>query len=103
MRKTWVLMLVSSLLTLSPVASAIASGKCPVKSALDQTSGITQARANNLIGMREINARKCAKSLGWGFRVGQRNDQIFAVTFDYRLNRVTFKITKGFITGITVG
>jgi len=89
MRKTWVLMLVSSLLTLSPVA--------------DQTSGITQARANNLIGMREVNARKCAKSLGWGFRVGQRNDQIFAVTFDYRLNRVTFKITKGFITGITVG
>ena len=83
-------MLVSSLLTLSPVASAIASGKCPVKSALDQTSGITQAR-------------KCAKSLGWGFRVGQRNDQIFAVTFDYRLDRVTFKITKGFITGITVG
>jgi hypothetical protein len=53
--------------------------------------------------MREVNARKCAKSLGWGFRVGQRNDQIFAVTFDYRLNRVTFKITKGFITGITVG
>ncbi len=41
--------------------------------------------------------------LGWQYRVGQEDDQMFALTRDYRLDRVTVSIKGGLITAALVG
>ena len=77
--------------------------KCPSKDAADLSSGIAQIRADLLLGMFEPIAEQCAKDLGWKFRVGQRDEEIFAVTQDYMSSRVTVTIMKGVVTKIQVG
>jgi hypothetical protein len=66
-------------------------------------AGISQIRANALIGMSESQAEECAKSLNWGFRVGQRDSEMFAMTRDYRLDRVTVIVMLGVVTRVDVG
>ena len=83
--------------------AAIKAGVCPPKAAADKDPGITQARANALITMSEADAEMCAMDLEWQFRVGQRDEEIFAGTFDYRLDRVTVTVMKGFVTQVNVG
>ena len=75
---------------------------CPKLDSADQ-SGISQLRANALIGMSESNAKQCADSLNWGFRVGQRDNEMFAMTKDYRLDRVTVIVMLGLVTRVDVG
>ena len=75
---------------------------CPKLDLADQ-SGISQLRANALIGMSESNAKQCADSLNWGFRVGQRDSEMFAMTRDYRLDRVTVIVMLGVVTRVDVG
>jgi hypothetical protein len=41
--------------------------------------------------------------LGWQYRIGQEDDQMFALTRDYRLDRVTVTIKSGLITAAQVG
>ena len=84
-------------------SSAIKAGVCPPKAAADQDSGITQARANALITMTEAAAEECAMNLEWTYRLGQRDDEIFAGTFDYRTDRVTVTVMKGLVTQVNVG
>ena len=62
-------------------------------------SGYAQA----LVGMRKENAKACAEKLNWQYRIGQEDDQMFALTKDYRLDRVTVSIQKGLITQAQVG
>ena len=83
--------------------SAIKAGVCPPKSAADLDPGITQVRANALITMTEAAAEECAMNLDWTYRLGQRDDEIFAGTFDYRTDRVTVTVMKGFVTQVNVG
>ena len=68
-----------------------------------QTPTVTNAQAATLIGMKKDAATSCAAKLGWGYRVGQEDDQLFALTKDYRLDRVTVVIKKGIITESVVG
>ena len=68
-----------------------------------QTPTVTNAQAATLIGMKKDAATSCAVKLGWGYRVGQEDDQLFALTKDYRLDRVTVVIKKGLITEAVVG
>ena len=68
-----------------------------------QTLTVTNAQAATLIGMKKDAATSCAAKLGWGYRVGQEDDQLFALTKDYRLDRVTVVIKKGIITESVVG
>jgi hypothetical protein len=75
---------------------------CPKLDSADQ-SGILQLRANALIGMSESNAKQCADSLNWSFRVGQRDSEMFAMTRDYRLDRVTVIVMLGVVTRVDVG
>jgi hypothetical protein len=84
-------------------SSAIKAGICPPKAAADLDPGITQVRANTLISMTEAAAEECAMNLDWTFRLGQRDDEIFAGTFDYRTDRVTVTVMKGFVTQVNVG
>lgn len=75
---------------------------CPKMDTADQ-SGISQVRANSLIGMSESQAEECASSLNWGFRVGQRDNEMFATTRDYRVDRVTVVVMLGLVTRVDVG
>ena len=78
-------------------------GVCPPKAAADKATQITQVRANTLIGMSEEAAEECAMNLDWLYRVGQRDDEMFAGTFDYRTDRVTVTVMKGLVTLVIVG
>jgi hypothetical protein len=84
-------------------SSAIKAGVCPPKAAADKDPGITQVRANALISMTEAAAEECAMNLDWTYRLGQRDDEIFAGTFDYRTDRVTVTVMKGLVTQVNVG
>jgi hypothetical protein len=75
---------------------------CPKPDSADQ-SGIAQLRANALIGMSESQAEECAVSLNWGYRVGQRDSEMFATTRDYRFDRVTVTVMLGVVTRVDVG
>ena len=83
--------------------AALKQGVCPPVAAADKDPGITQVRANTLIGMTEMAAEECAMNLDWGFRVGQRDTEMFALTRDYRIDRVTVTVMSGFITKVDVG
>ena len=75
---------------------------CPQADAADLTA-ITQERADMLIGFTESDAEACATSLGWAFRVGERDGESFAVTADYSQQRVTVSVTNDLVTAVTVG
>ena len=77
-------------------------GVCPPASAADKTA-ITQARANALISMSEDQGQQCSELLGWAYRVGQRDDEYFALTKDYNPSRVTVSIKDGFVLSVLVG
>ena len=83
--------------------AAIKAGVCPPKAAADFNPGITQVRANALLTMTEAEAESCAKSLDWIFRVGQRDDEFFALTRDYRIERVTVTVKAGLVTEVNLG
>jgi len=83
--------------------AALKQGVCPPKAAADKDPGITQVRANTLIGMTEMAAEDCAMNLDWTYRLGQRDDEMFAGTFDLRSDRVTVTVMKGLVTQVNVG
>jgi hypothetical protein len=64
---------------------------------------ILQGYAEALVGMKKESAQSCAVKLGWQYRIGQEDDQMFALTRDYRLDRVTVTIKSGLITQALVG
>jgi hypothetical protein len=65
---------------------------CPVVDAADLTE-ISQ----------ESNAESCATSLGWAFRVGERDGESFALTADYSQQRVTVSVTNDLVTAVVIG
>jgi len=84
-------------------SSSIKKGVCPPISTADKDPGITQLRADTLISMTEADAEMCSKNLKWLYRLGQRDDALFAGTFDYRIDRVTVTVIKGLVTQVNVG
>ena len=76
--------------------------ECPQPDAADATA-ITKERADMLIGFTESDAESCAMSLGWAFRVGERDGESFAVTADYSQQRVTVSVAKNLVTTVAVG
>lgn len=64
---------------------------------------ILPAYAEALVGMKKDAAAACAEKLGWQYRIGEEDDQMFALTRDYRLDRITVSIKNGFITQSLVG
>ncbi len=84
-------------------AAVLKQGVCPLMSSADKNPGISQERANTLIGMNESQAEECAMNLDWGYRVGQRDEESFALTRDYLIDRVTVVVKNGFVTQVAVG
>ena len=82
--------------------SESATADCPQADTADATA-ITQERADMLIGFTESDAESCALSLGWAFRVGERDGEGFALTADYSQQRVTVSVTNDLVTAVAVG
>ena len=82
--------------------SESATAECPAVDQADATA-ITQERADMLIGFTESDAESCATSLGWAFRVGERDGEGFALTADYSQQRVTVSVTNDLVTAVAVG
>jgi outer membrane biogenesis lipoprotein LolB len=78
------------------------TAECPQTDTADLTA-ISQERADMLIGFTESDAEACATSLGWAFRVGERDGESFAVTADYSQQRVTVSVTNDLVTAVAVG
>ena len=77
--------------------------ECPAADPQDLAVGITQERADLLLGFSESDAARCAAELGWAFRVGVRDGESFALTMDYSMQRVTVEVKDDRVTAITVG
>ena len=80
----------------------IPTADCPQADTADMTA-ITQERADLLIGFTESDAESCALSIGWAFRVGERDGESFALTEDYSLQRVTVSVTNDLVTSVVIG
>jgi len=76
--------------------------ECPAADDADLTE-VSQARAELLLGYSEADAQRCAQALGWGFRVAERDGEPFALTMDYRFNRVNVVVNDDVVTAISVG
>lgn len=83
-----------------PSDTAVAG--CPATDPADATS-ITDARAALLVGLSEADSERCATELGWGWRVGERDGEAFALTADYSPSRVTVTVDDGIVTAVVVG
>jgi hypothetical protein len=81
----------------------LTAATCPAWEKPMGESMILQAYAEALVGMKKESAQSCAVKLGWQYRVGQEDDQMFALTRDYRLDRITVTIKSGLITQVNVG
>jgi hypothetical protein len=84
-------------------SETLKAGVCPQPSAVDKSMGISVARANTLISMKEGEAESCATLLDWGYRVVSRDGEDFPATLDYRLDRVSVTIKNGVISRVDVG
>jgi len=76
-------------------------GTCPEK--LKDEMEVSKKRASQLVGLSERASELCAEINGWGYRVVQRDGEDFAVTMDYRSNRINVKIKDDEVTEVTVG
>ena len=83
--------------------SDVKPGVCPAVAAADKNPGISQVRANTLVGMNEAQAEDCAASLRWEIRVGQRDDEYFLLTKDFQIDRVTITVMQGLVTKVEIG
>ncbi len=64
---------------------------------------ITNAQAATLVGMKKSEAISCIESMQGIYRVAQEDGQSFALTKDYRVDRVDLTILKGVISKVSVG
>ena len=78
-------------------------GVCPTVAAADKDPGISQVRANTLVGMNEAQAEECAASLKWQIHVEQRDEEFFFLTKDYRVDRVSITVMQGLVTKVDIG
>ena len=77
------------------------SKNCPLPSKAGVE--IPLASARQLIGVSERAAQLCADVNKWSYRVASRDGEEFALTMDYRNNRINLRIEEGFVTDVTVG
>lgn len=74
----------------------------PSKPVVDEPN-ITQEAADTLLTLSERAAVKMAVSNGWDVRVGQRDDEMFALTADWSATRVTLTIVADTVSRVDVG
>ena len=74
-----------------------------VDPAVDPDMSVAQDVADTVLGMSEAEATKTAEAKGLTVRVGSRDGEDFALTEDYRTDRVTLTVVAGIVTAVTLG
>lgn len=74
---------------------------CPLPTKKDVEIPLSSAR--QLIGVSERAAELCAKVNNWSYRIASRDGEEFALTMDYRFDRINLRIREGLVTDVTVG
>ena len=74
-----------------------------VDPAVDPDISVAQAAADTIVGMSEAEATKAAEAKGLTVRVGSRDGEDFALTMDYRTDRVTLTVVGDKVTAATPG
>jgi hypothetical protein len=64
---------------------------------------VAQDVADTVLGMSEAEATKIAEAKGLTVRVGSRDGEDFALTMDYRSDRVTLTVVAGIVTAVVPG
>lgn len=64
---------------------------------------ITNAQAATLVGMKKSEAISCIESMQGIYRIAQEDGQSFALTKDYKVDRVDLTILKGVVSKVSVG
>ena len=64
---------------------------------------ITNAQAATLVGMKKNIAISCVESLSGTYRIAQEDGQDFALTKDYRVDRINLYLENGQVIKATVG
>lgn len=82
-----------------PIGSSARNCPLPTKEGVE----IPLATARQLIGVSERAAQLCAAVNKWIYRLAARDGEQFALTRDYRIERINVEIEKGIITEVTVG
>lgn len=81
------------------VGKSAKSCPLPTKKGLE----IPLASARQLIGVSEPAAQLCASVNKWSARIASRDGEEFALTMDYRIDRINLRIKEGLVTDVTVG
>jgi len=74
-----------------------------VDPAVDPDMSVAQDVADTVLGMSEAEATQTAEAKGLTVRVGSRDGEDFALTMDYRSDRVTLTVKADKVTAVTVG
>jgi hypothetical protein len=74
-----------------------------VEPVVDPDMSVAQDVADTVLGMSEAEATKMAEARGLTVRVGNRDGEDFALTMDYRSDRVTLTVVAGIVTAVTPG
>lgn len=114
MNKTFGLLATTAVLVVasgcsSPQATVTGCPAAPEVSFTDDASGIdgdimdavameTDRFGKDLIGMAESEALQCVEDAGLTWRVYEQDGEQFALTMDYRAERVNVKIENGIVT-----
>ena len=74
-----------------------------VDPAVDLDMSVAQDVSDTVLGMSEAEATKIAEAKGLKVRVGSRDGEDFALTMDYRSDRVTLTVVAGIVTAVSPG
>jgi len=83
----------------TPPAVGLEPGESNVTGAnMDDVAQETDRFGKDLIGMAADQAEACAAEVGYTWRVFEQDGEQFALTMDYRVERINVKIEQGIVT-----
>jgi hypothetical protein len=83
----------------APPAVGLEPGESTVTGAnMDDVAAETDRFGKDLIGMAADAAEACAADVGYTWRVYEQDGEQFALTMDYRVERINVKIEQGIVT-----
>ncbi len=82
----------------APPAFGLEPGESMTGANMDDVAAETDRFAKDLIGMAADAAEACAADVGYSWRVYEQDGEQFALTMDYRVERINVKIEQGIVT-----
>jgi len=81
-----------------PPASELGPQSLGENALMDDVAEETSRFGQGLVGMTSEQAEACAIDAGYTWRVFEQDGEQFALTMDYRVDRINVKIEQGIIT-----